>query len=110
MGVTGLETAFSVLYTELVLPGVIDLGLLVERMGAGRRALRARAGARSRADAEAEHRARRPRRRVGGGRRRLGEPLGQLLLRRPALRSRVLLTIVGGQVAYRRRAFAMRVA
>ena len=35
MGVTGLETAFSVLYTELVLPGVLDLGLLVERMGAG---------------------------------------------------------------------------
>ena len=35
MGVTGLETAFAVLYTELVLPGVLDLGLIVERMGAG---------------------------------------------------------------------------
>lgn len=35
MGVTGLETAFPVLYTELVLPGVLDLGLLVERMTAG---------------------------------------------------------------------------
>jgi dihydroorotase len=35
MGTTGLETAFAVLYTELVLPGVLDLGLLVERMTAG---------------------------------------------------------------------------
>lgn len=34
-GVTGLETAFAALHTELVLPGVIDLGLLVERMGGG---------------------------------------------------------------------------
>jgi dihydroorotase len=35
MGVTGLETAFAVLHTDLVLPGVIDLALLVERMTAG---------------------------------------------------------------------------
>jgi len=35
MGTTGLETAFSALYTGLVLPGVIDLALLVERMTAG---------------------------------------------------------------------------
>jgi dihydroorotase len=35
MGTTGLETAFAVLYTELVLPGVLDLGLLVARMTAG---------------------------------------------------------------------------
>jgi dihydroorotase len=35
MGTTGLETAFAALYTELVLPGVIGLGLLVERMTAG---------------------------------------------------------------------------
>jgi dihydroorotase len=35
MGVTGLETAFAVLYSELVLPGVLPLGLLVERMTAG---------------------------------------------------------------------------
>jgi len=34
-GVTGLETAFAALYTDLVLPGVIDLGLLVERMAGG---------------------------------------------------------------------------
>jgi dihydroorotase len=35
MGTTGLETAFAALYTELVLPGVIALKLLVERMSAG---------------------------------------------------------------------------
>ncbi len=35
MGTTGLETAFAALYTELVLAGRIELGLLVERMTAG---------------------------------------------------------------------------
>src|SRR5207244_10496053 len=35
MGTTGLETAFSALYTELVLPGEIELSEIVERMTAG---------------------------------------------------------------------------
>jgi dihydroorotase len=35
MGTTGLETAFAALYTGLVLPGVLELGLLIERMTAG---------------------------------------------------------------------------
>jgi dihydroorotase len=35
MGVTGLETAFAALHTELVLPGLLGLDLLVERMTAG---------------------------------------------------------------------------
>jgi dihydroorotase len=35
MGVTGLETAFAALHTDLVLPGVLDLGLLIERMAGG---------------------------------------------------------------------------
>ncbi|MFL5899604.1 MAG: dihydroorotase [Solirubrobacterales bacterium] len=35
MGVTGLETAFAALHTHLVLPGTIELGLLVERMSGG---------------------------------------------------------------------------
>jgi dihydroorotase len=35
MGVTGLETAFPVLYTDLVLPGLLPLALVVERMTAG---------------------------------------------------------------------------
>ena len=35
MGVTGLETAFAALHTGLVVPGVIGLGLLIERMTSG---------------------------------------------------------------------------
>jgi dihydroorotase len=35
MGVTGLETAFAALHTGLVLPGIVELALLVERMTAG---------------------------------------------------------------------------
>jgi dihydroorotase len=35
MGTTGLETAFAAVHTELVLPGVLPLGLVVERMTAG---------------------------------------------------------------------------
>ena len=35
MGTTGLETAFAAIYTGLVLPGILELGLLVERMTAG---------------------------------------------------------------------------
>ena len=34
-GIIGLETAFSVLYTKLVQPGVLPLELIVERMSAG---------------------------------------------------------------------------
>ena len=35
MGVTGLETAFAAIHTDLVVPGAIGLSLLVERMTAG---------------------------------------------------------------------------
>jgi len=35
MGTTGLETAFAALYTGLVEPGLMGLGLLVERLTAG---------------------------------------------------------------------------
>lgn len=35
MGTTGLETSFAALYAGLVLPGVIELPLLIERMSAG---------------------------------------------------------------------------
>jgi dihydroorotase len=35
MGTTGLETAFAALYTELVMPGELELGTLIERMSAG---------------------------------------------------------------------------
>ncbi|HEY2160658.1 MAG TPA: dihydroorotase [Solirubrobacteraceae bacterium] len=35
MGTTGLETAFAALYTELVLPDELELGIVIERMTAG---------------------------------------------------------------------------
>jgi dihydroorotase len=34
MGTTGLESSFAMLYTELVMPGVIELELLIERLTA----------------------------------------------------------------------------
>ena len=40
MGTTGLETAFAALYTELVLPGVLPLELVVDKLSVGRRARR----------------------------------------------------------------------
>ncbi len=35
MGTTGLETSFAAVYTELVLPGVLDLGLVVDKLSSG---------------------------------------------------------------------------
>jgi dihydroorotase len=35
MGTTGLETAFPALFTELVMPGELDLEIVIERMTAG---------------------------------------------------------------------------
>jgi dihydroorotase len=35
MGTTGIETAFSSVYTDLVLPGVLDLPLVVEKLTVG---------------------------------------------------------------------------
>src|SRR4051812_33987611 len=35
MGTTGLETSFAAVYTELVLPGVLPLALVVEKLSAG---------------------------------------------------------------------------
>jgi dihydroorotase len=35
MGTTGLETAFAAIYTELVMPGILELGLLVQRLTGG---------------------------------------------------------------------------
>jgi dihydroorotase len=109
MGVTGLETAFSVLHTDLVLPGVLELGLLVERMSAGAAPFGLRPpsltpGSEANLvlfDPEAEW-----------------EPGAEGWESRSqnscfagrALQGRVLMTVVAGQVAYRQRSFAMGVA
>ena len=79
-GVTGLETAFAALHTELVMPGVIDLGLLVERLAGGAAPFDA-AAADPGARLGGQRRPLRPRRRVDGRRGRLREPLLQLLVR-----------------------------
>jgi dihydroorotase len=106
MGTTGLETAFAALHTELVLAGVLRLELLVERMTAAA-ALFALPLARIE----------------------LGEPANVTLVDLDAkwtpgergwesrsenccfsgrpLQGRVLLTVAGGAVAYRERAFSV---
>jgi dihydroorotase len=106
MGVTGLETAFAVLHTELVLPGIFDLGLLVERMSAGAGAFglqppRIEPGAGANLailDLEEEWEA---------GAAGWESRSGNSCFAARKLKGRVLATVVAGQVAYRNRAFAM---
>jgi len=106
MGVTGLETAFAVIYTELVEPGVIDLALLVERMGAGARVFGlepstlAPGSPASVALVDLEHE-------WEAGADGWESRSDNSCFAGRRLRSRPMLTVVGGQVAYRRRSFAM---
>ena len=81
MGVTGLETAFAALHTDLVVPGVLPLALLVERHD--RRAARCSACPRPRSPPASRPTSRwsTSTRELGGRRGRLREPLGELLLR-----------------------------
>jgi dihydroorotase len=109
MGTTGLEAAFAAVYTELVVPGVLPLALVVERLSAG-------AGLMGLAT---------PRIAVG-------EPAAACLIDLAAewevgeagyesraenccfdgrtLRGRVLATVAAGTVVYRERAFALSAA
>lgn len=106
MGTTGLETAFAALYTGLVLPGTLPLGLLVQRMTAGAALFEL------------------PTPRIAAG-----EPANLTLVDLAAewtpgesgwesrsenccfagrlLRGRVLMTVAAGGVAYRERAFTV---
>jgi dihydroorotase len=109
MGTTGLETAFAALYTELVAPGVLSLGLLVERMTAGGAPFglalpRIAAGEPANlvlADLDAEWE--------------VGEDgyesrSAECCFAGRRLRGRVLLTLAAGAVAFRERAFAVAAA
>jgi dihydroorotase len=109
MGTTGLETAFAALYTDLVLSGAIPLGLLVERMSAAAALFEL------------------PLPQIA-----VGAPADLCLIDLDAtwrvgeagyesrsenccfagreLRGRVRLTLAGGAVAYRERAFALSAA
>jgi dihydroorotase len=109
MGVTGLETAFAALHTELVLPGTLDLGQLVERMAGGAEPFgieRASLAPGSEAnialcDLGAEWR-------VGEDGYESRSSNSWCAGRK--LTGRVLMTLAGGQVAYRLRSFSLGVA
>ncbi|HEY2334244.1 MAG TPA: dihydroorotase [Solirubrobacterales bacterium] len=109
MGVTGLETAFAALHTELVLPGALDLGLLVERLAGGaepfgvtRPALSAGSEANiALCDLGAEWT-------VGEDGYESRSSNSWCAGRK--LTGRVLMTLAGGQVAYRLRSFSLGVA
>jgi dihydroorotase len=109
MGVTGLETAFAALHTELVLAGTIELGLLVERLAGGAEPFGVE----------------RPSLAPGSeanialcdlsARWTVGEDgyesrSSNSWCAGRELTGRVLMTIAGGQVAYRLRSFSMGVA
>jgi dihydroorotase len=109
MGVTGLETAFAAIHTDLVVPGTIDLALLVERMAGG----------------AAPFGLERPTLAVGGE---ANVALCDLAAEWTVgedgyesrsvnswcagrrLTGRVLMTVAGGQVAFRLRSFSLGVA
>jgi len=106
MGTTGLETAFAALHTGLVRPGLISLGLLVERMTAGAEVLGLpRPGIASGqpanlclADLEASWRP------GEGGWESRAE---NCCFAGRRLQGRVLLTVAGGRVAYRERSWTL---
>ena len=109
MGTTGLETAFAAIYTELVLPGVLDLATLVTKLTAGGATLdlpvpRIAAGAPANLcmiDLDAEW--------VVGEDGYESRSANCCFAGR-TLRSRVLLTVAAGAVAYRERGFAVTAA
>jgi dihydroorotase len=109
MGVTGLETAFAALHTDLVLPGILDLGLLIERMAGGAEPFgfeRPTLATGSEAnialcDLSAEW--------TVGEEGYESRSLNSWCAGRK-LTGRVLMTLAGGQVAYRLRSFSMGVA
>jgi dihydroorotase len=109
MGTTGLETAFAAVHTELVVPGTVDLGLVVERMTAGGEpfgieAPRIAPGREANlvlVDLDAEWE-------VGeDGYESRSE---NCCFAGRTLQGRVLLTVAAGAVAYRERAFAVSAA
>ncbi len=109
MGVTGLETAFAAVHTDLVLPGILDLGLVIERLAGG----------------AAPFGFERPTLAPGseanvalcdlGAKWKVGEDgyesrsLNSWCAGRE-LTGRVLMTVAGGQIAYRLRSFTLGVA
>ncbi len=82
-GVTGLETSFAVLYTELVATGVLPLEILLERMSDGPARAFGLEPPRIAVGAPGEPHADRHRRELAGRRGRVPLALGQLVAARP---------------------------
>ena len=109
MGVTGLETAFAVLHTELVLGDAIDLGLLVSKLTAGAELFGLTApslapGSEANValcDLEAEWTV---------GEEGYESRSANSCFAGRRLRGRVLMTLAAGKVAYRLRSFSLGVA
>jgi dihydroorotase len=109
MGVTGLETAFAVLHTELVIPGVLDLALVVERMSAGAAVFGLSPSALA-PGGEANLVLFDPALEWEAGADGWESRSANSCFAGRTLRGRVLMTVVAGRVAYRQRSFAMGVA
>jgi len=109
MGTTGLETAFAAVHTELVVPGILPLGLVVERLTAGAELFdlpvpRIAPGEPANvtlADLEDEWTV---------GESGYESRSDNCCFAGRRLRGRVLLTVAAGAVAYRQRAFALSAA
>jgi dihydroorotase len=109
MGTTGLETAFAAVHSELVVPGVLDLALVVERLSAGGGLLgllvpRIAVGEPANlalADLQAEW--------VVGAEGYESRSVNSCFGGRP-LRGRVLLTVAAGSVAFRERSIMLSAA
>jgi dihydroorotase len=106
MGTTGLETAFAAIYTELVLPGVLDLALLVERLTSGAALFElptpkiapGEPANLTLIDLDAEYVA---------GERGWESRSENCCFAGRTLRGRVLLTVASGAIAFRERAFSV---
>jgi dihydroorotase len=109
MGTTGLETAFASIHTELVVPGVLPLALVVEKLSAGAELIglptpRIAVGEPARLcliDLAAEWEA---------GAAGYESRAENCCFDGRALRGRVLATVAAGAVVYRDRAFALSAA
>jgi dihydroorotase len=108
-GVTGLETAFSVLYTDLAMPGVLPLELLVERMACGGEPFGI-AAPRIEADAVANLALIDPQLSWTVGEEGYESRSYNSCYAGRELTGRVLMTVADGRVAYRQRSFALGVA
>ncbi|MGI9020158.1 MAG: dihydroorotase [Solirubrobacterales bacterium] len=109
MGVTGLETAFAVLHSELVLPGVLGLGLVVDRMSSGAAAFGLEPPSLE-PGSEANLVLFDPRAEWEAGADGWESRSGNSCFGGRELTGRVLMTVAAGRVAYRQRSFAMGVA